>query len=143
VADTIEDLEKKLEASRAARVERQRADEGARKLRMLQEEMKLVEFEATEGILGKDIKAIFSPRDGSMVVVRVPKPVIFQRFQQKMLGQKGVTVVDLYDLVHGSLVYPDKATLEKICDATPGMLGLVSTAVVDLAGSSSDDLVGK
>lgn len=143
MADTIEDLEKKLEASRAARVERQRADDGARKLRMLQEELKLVEFEATEGILGKDIKALFSPRDGAMVVVRVPKPALFQRFQQKMLGNKGVSIVDLYDLVHGSLVYPGKAELEKICDATPGMLGAVATACVELAGSASDDLVGK
>jgi hypothetical protein len=142
VADTIEDLEKKLEASRAARVERQKADEQARKIRMLQEETKLVELEATEGVLGRDIKAIFSPKDGSMIVVRTPPQAVLEAFNAKQLG-KGPTVADLYDLIRRSLVYPDRAAMEKIFASAPGMLTSTADAVAALGGSATEDTAGK
>lgn len=138
-----DDLEAKLEAARAARTERQRVDAEARRQRMMQEELKLIEIEATEGILDRDIKAVFSPKDGAMVVVRTPKEAVFERFQQKTMTKNGSTMVDIYDLVHASLVYPDKQALQKIIQGAPAMLGHLATAACELAGIRADDLTGK
>lgn len=145
MADTIEDLEKKLEASRAARLERQRADDDARKLRMLQEELHLVDIEATEGILDRDIKAIFSPKDGAMVVVRAPKQAVWSRFQKRVLETKGQlpSDKDIYEFVHATLVYPDKTALEKICESAPAMMASAANAAAELAGTAANGLLEK
>jgi len=141
--DPIEALEQRLAEGRQKRTERAKAADEALRRKQLEEELVLLDIEAKEGELDKDIKAIFSPKDGSMVVVKTPKPVVHQRFQEKVLSDKDVTTRDLYDLIHSSLVYPDKKTFEKICDAAPGMLASTANAVQFLAGASREGVAGK
>lgn len=141
--DEMAELEAKLAAARDARSVKSKAGDDARKLKQLQEEVRLLDFEATEGELDVDIKALFSPKDGSMIVVRTPKPVVHQRFQEKVLSDKPVTTRDLYDLIHASLVYPSKKDFEKICESAPGMLSSAANAVQELAGASKEGVAGK
>lgn len=144
VKDQIGELEEQLAEAREKRVEKSVAGEDARRLKRLQEELELVKIEASEGELDRDIKAIFSPKDGRMVVVRTPKPVVHQRFQEKILSdKKEVTTQDLYELIHSCLVYPSKKDFEAICDAAPGMLTSAANAVEALAGASKEGVAGK
>ena len=140
--ESLDDLEKRVAQAREARLAKQRAAEEPIARKRLEEELKLTEIEATEGLLDKEIKALFSPHDGSMCVVRKPSPAAWQRFQTKVLAEK-VTVADLYDLIRTSLVYPDKGAFQTMCDLSPGLLSRVANAVSELAGVGAGDVAGK
>jgi len=126
----------------ARRREQLSAAADAVELKILQEKIKLAELEAKEGLVGRDIAAIFSPKTGAMVVVKTPAPVQYQKFQKKAIADK-VDIPDLFELIHSCLVYPSKKEFESICDAAPGMLSSTIEALTTLNGAADSDAAGK
>lgn len=140
---TIDELREQLAAIEAERVQKTRARDEAIELRTLQEKIKLAEIESKEGLVGKDILAVFSPKTGDMVVVRTPAPVVYQRFQEKVLSGKPMTTADVYELIYACLVYPDKKAFQAVCDTAPGMLSSTMNAISALNGAAVEDTAGK
>lgn len=140
---TIDEKRQQLAAIEAARREKLQARDEQIESKKLDEQLKLAEIEAKEGLLGRDIEAVFSPKTGDMVVVRTPAPVVFQRFQEKVLGPKAVSTADLYELIYACLVYPDKKTFQAVCDSAPGMLSSTMRAIQSLNGAADEDAAGK
>jgi hypothetical protein len=140
---TIDELREQVAAIETARREKLQAQADKVEGKMLEEKIKLADLETKEGILGRDIAAVFSPKSGEMVVVRTPAPVVFQRFQEKVLSPKAVSTADLYELIYACLVYPDKKSFQAICDAAPGMLSSAMNALQSLNGAANEDTAGK
>ncbi len=139
----IDDMRQQVAAIEAARREKLTARDEAVEMHRLQEQLKLPDLEAKEGLLGRDIEAVYSPKTGDMVVVRTPAPVVFQRFQEKVLGPKAVSTADLYELIYACLVYPDKKSFQAICDSAPGMLSSTMRALQSLNGAADEEMAGK
>lgn len=132
----LEDIEKKRAEKRAAL--RRAIDD-----KMTEEKLKLGELEDEHGLLGQDIEAVFSPKDGRMVVVRTPKPVVWNRFSKAINSSKPLTDEDTTALIYPCLVYPTKPEFEAIVSAAPGMLASTANACAKLAGGAREDAEGK
>jgi len=142
------DLEAKVEAARAARDELEKKNEGRRRLERLREEaaaeerglfeaQKLIELEAAHGPLGKAIRRVNTSE--GMIVVKKPNHVLFQKYQDK-----GATDTEaLQKLVRPCLVYPDKASFDRICEEAPASLLKCANAVCALAGIGREEIAGK
>lgn len=141
---TERELEQRLADAQQAVAERRRAAEDAIRRRELEERIRLVELEAEHGPLGFDIRAVFSPRSGRMIVVKTPKAAAFQRFQDRSNdSRKPLTTADLWDLVRTCRVYPEQRELSEIIEEAPGLLAVVANAAAELAGALVEGEKGK
>jgi hypothetical protein len=140
---TIAEMREKLAQLEATRAERQREAAEAVELKMLEEKLKLGDIEAKEGLLGRDIAAVFSSKTGEMVVVRTPMPVQVQKMHAKDLSGQPTTVPEVLELVHSCLIYPSKKDFERICDVSPAMLMSAVNAIGSLNGAANEAAAGK
>lgn len=142
-SEELEELRRKVQASEVKRAEKARAADEAREGTELEERLLLVDLESKYGLLGHDIAALFSPKDGRMIVVKTPTAVAFQRFQERILSNKPLTSQHMIELIYPCLVHPEKAGYESIVDAAPGMMAAVANAITTLAGVARENAEGK
>lgn len=135
------DIRTEIEAIREAREkrneERERSLAAERAERELAGERAIEEAERTYGPIGEKI-AVEKYDDLGYVIVRLV-PLIFRRYQD----------TGKYDhfeskkMVLPCLVYPDKATFEKMVDARPFIVIHAANAIAILAGVRATDVGGK
>jgi hypothetical protein len=141
--DPLKELRDRVAAAKEKSAARQLAAEEAKQKKHLEEELVLAEIEERESyVLDTDIIAVFSPKDGSMIVVKTPKEAAFQSFQKKMQTDK-TEASDYWTLVKTALVYPDKTALDAIVQAAPGMLIQAANACIQLAAATKQEAAGK
>lgn len=140
---SVEEMKQKLAAVEASRAERLQEHRDAIALKVLEEKIVLADLEAKEGLVGRDIQAVFSSKTGAMVVVRTPKPVQVQAFQAKELSGLPTSMQEIFDLIHGCLVYPSKKDFERIVDASPAMVISALNAIGSLNGAANEVAAGK
>lgn len=77
--------------------------------------------------------------DVGVVIVKRPNHVLFKRFQDS--GE--VTSEECDKLVRPCLVYPDKASWDRMLEEQPALLLRCANAVATLAGVRAKELTGK
>ena len=140
---TVAEMREKLAEIELVRSAKLKEFGDALEVKVLEEKLRLAELEAKEGLVGRDISAIFSSKTGEMVVVRTPKPVQVQKFQAKELSGQPTSIAEIYELIHACLVYPSKKDFERIVDGSPAMLGSALNAIGSLNGAANEAAAGK
>ena len=131
--DQLAAAKEKSDAKKAAR------DAAIQKKRM-QEEVELIKIaDEQELTIGIDCRAIFSPKDGRMIVIKTPKEAAYQQYQYKMQKDK-LQASDSFDLLRTCLVYPTWKELQEIIEAAPGILMRAVNAAAHLSGVVDEDL---
>lgn len=135
------ELRARIEVGRKASADKAAAREAARKRRELEERVRLVDIEAQHGVLGLDIDAVFAP-DGSMVVVKRPAPVTFERFESRV-AKSEIDGKAISEFVVPCLVYPSVPEYEKIVDKYPGVQSACAGLVGRLGSAAITEASGK
>jgi hypothetical protein len=140
--DSLKQLRDQLAAAKEKCEAVQKSRDEAVQQKHMEEELVLIQLAEEQGLtVGVDCKAIFSPKDGSMIVIKTPKEAFFQAFSVKLQKDK-VQTADHWDLLKHCLVYPERKDLDPIIEAAPGMLIRAVNACIQLA-SAIDEEVGK
>ena len=140
---TDEQLQAKIDEAEKRREQKRGVREVAIKRKTLEERGKLTDLEQEYGELGVDIKEVFSPIDGRMVVVKRPKPITFNRFESRYNTKQGPSEAEMTDFLYANLVYPTKAEFETICDSCPAIRSAAIGAAASLAQAGKIDIEGK
>lgn len=130
---SLEDLRKQAKVANDKVAAKATAADADRERRQLEGEIKLAELDDTLGVRGRDYEAVFSPKTGDMVVVKAPLEVHWQKVSAKAFDET-LSLRDSLELITNCLAYPDVPSFSKICEITPGILGLASDAITKLAG---------
>lgn len=93
------------------------------------------------------INVPFTPGLPTMVIVRAPKQVELKRYRDMVKprknGEQGDSVAAAEALASLCLLYPDRETFAKICDARPGVHAQSGATAIQLAvGKSSEEAKG-
>ncbi len=73
------------------------------------------------------------------IIVKRPTGAAFRKFQDSAKADS----VAFEKLVRPCIVSPDAATVDRIFDEQPALLGMCADAVVQLAGARKEELAGK
>lgn len=141
----IEDELKRLRAERDAvarkRAAREAAEAPHRELEAeriaLANDQAIEDAESAIGPVGKKIAVVQT--DLGVVIVKRPHAALFKRFQDR--GK--ATSKEQGELVRPSLVYPELAAFETICEELPATLLRCANAVAELAGIRADEIAAK
>jgi hypothetical protein len=141
--DTLKKLRDQLASAKERCEASQRERDESIQKKKIEEELVLIQIAEEQSLtVGVDCKAIFSPKDGSMIVVKTPKEAYFQTFSTKLQKDK-VQAADHWDLLKHCLVYPERKALDPIIEAAPGMLIRAVNACIQLASAVEEEVQGK
>lgn len=140
--DGLEALEAQVEALALRRAEKRGELEKVRRRRELEERIKLSELEEEHGLVGVDIAAVFCPKSGSMVVVKRPLQVTFQKHIEKQLKDK-LQMADVWAIVNACRVYPSREAVQALAETTPGIVTAACEQAISLAKAKEDETAGK
>lgn len=136
-----EDLQKKLELLRAARIEREEKAaleaEQERLRRDVADEEALAAAEAKHGPLGKNIIALKT--DLGVVILRRPHHLEMR----KMLAKEKLDEREATVFVRSCVVHPDGASFETLLEERPAIGGQLVELVLRLARGRTEELAGK
>lgn len=140
------------EQSRLEKIEARRAERKAADARAA-EEQRATDLEAIDALEVEHgdsnidtLRVPFTPGLPTLVACRCPSSPEMKRFRSRVKPTKGDKPVDYVapteELALTCLVYPDRETFEKVCEARPGLMMQVGTAALKL-GTAEADAAGK
>lgn len=147
-------MSEKTVEEETAEIEKIRADRAAqtdklRKAQRLIDMRALVELECQHGDTNIDkVPVPFVPGLPTMVIVRTANKAELSKYRHEAKPKKQDDAITsrmadagevIADLENGPMIYPDRATFVKICEARPGVKASVGGAAVRLATSHEQD----
>jgi hypothetical protein len=150
--DPNHELKQRLEVAKLERARLAAEREAREEARALAEQLEAEELavrnaqaiekaESEHGPLGKKIAAMHTT--SGIVILKRPNHVIFKRFQERSMSDKGLKIDECEALVRPSLVHPDKATFERYAEEEPAIILRAANVCAALAGSRAEEVSGK